>query len=64
MRVSEMSTYELLEVVAFQDTRFETADLCEAAQELARRIDAYRDDQKAAAEDAEAQRRAEEAKRT
>jgi hypothetical protein len=59
MRVSEMSTYELLEVVAFQDTRFETADLCEAAEELAKRIDygkEFRESQKAAAEDAEAQR--------
>jgi hypothetical protein len=53
MRVSEMSTYELLCLMARKSPR----DGVDPMWELAHRIDEFRESQKAAAEDAEAQRR-------
>jgi hypothetical protein len=64
MRVSEMSTTYGLLCEMTGANRGGGEWMTTILRELARRIDTYWDDQKAAAEDAEAQRRAGEAKRT
>jgi hypothetical protein len=57
MRVSEMSTYVLLCIVRGSEPVPYHTSMPEVITELARRIDEFRESQKAAAEDAEAQRR-------